>query len=340
MEERFKRLLIVEDDLGLQSQLRWSFDGFDVCLAADRETALSELRRCKPAVVTLDLGLPPDPGGVSEGFLTLEEMLAIAPRTKVIVVTGHNDRSNAIKAIGLGAYDFYEKPIDPEILGFVLERAANVLFLEEENRKLIAARSSSPFETLIAVSPEMLKVCRTIEKLAPTDVSTLIVGESGTGKENLARILHSLSSRSSHRLVMINCAAVPEDLLDGEIFGYEKGAFPGAAKSTPGKIENADAGTLLLDEIGDLPLALQAKLLRFMQERVVERVGGRREIEVDTRVICSTQQDLGALVGEGRFREDLYYRISEAEVAVPPLRELEGDAVVLARYFLTSLAGD
>ena len=197
MEERFKRLLIVEDDLGLQSQLRWSFDGFDVCLAADRETALSELRRCKPAVVTLDLGLPPDPGGVSEGFLTLEEMLAIAPRTKVIVVTGHNDRSNAIKAIGLGAYDFYEKPIDPEILGFVLERAANVLFLEEENRKLIAARSSSPFETLIAVSPEMLKVCRTIEKLAPTDVSTLIVGESGTGKENLARILHSLSSRSS-----------------------------------------------------------------------------------------------------------------------------------------------
>jgi two-component system NtrC family response regulator len=338
LEDRFKKLLIVEDDAGLQSQLRWSFENFEVAVAVDRESALAELRRFEPAVVTLDLGLPPDPGGVSEGFATLREMLALVPSTKVIVVTGHDDRQNAVKAIGLGAYDFYEKPIDPDILGLVVERAANVRYLEEENRKLSASVSSSPFKQLIASSPEMLGVCRTVEKLGPTDVSTLVLGESGTGKEVLVRILHSLSTRADKRLVAINCAAIPEALLESELFGYEKGAFTGAVKTTLGKIETANGGILFLDEVGDLPMSLQAKLLRFLQERVIERVGGRREIQVDVRVVCATHQDPRALIEEGKFREDLYYRINEATIQVPPLRERGGDAVLLARAFLTRFA--
>ena len=338
MEDKHKKLLIVEDDAGLQSQLRWSFEGFDIALAADREAALEEIRRFEPAVVTLDLGLPPDPGGVSEGFLALKEILTLAPATKVIVVTGHNDRGNAVTAIGLGAYDFYEKPIDPAMLNFVVERAAKVSQLEEENRKLSSAISKSPFEGLIAASPEMLQVCRTVERLAPTDVTTLILGESGTGKEVLVRVLHSLSPRSRKRLVAINCAAIPENLLESELFGYEKGAFTGATKTTLGKIETAHGGILFLDEIGDLPLSLQAKLLRFLQERVVERVGGRKEVPVDVRVICATHQDLRSLISDGRFREDLYYRVNEATINVPPLRDRGGDAVVLARTFLTRFA--
>jgi two-component system NtrC family response regulator len=301
---------------------------------------LAEVRRFDPAVVTLDLGLPPDPGGVSEGFATLKEVLSLAPATKVIVVTGHDDRRNAVKAIGLGAYDFYEKPIDPEILSFVVNRAANVRYLEEENRKLAETGSSSPFKELIASSPEMLKVCRTVEKLGPTDVTTLVLGESGTGKEILVRILHSVSARSEKRLVAINCAAIPENLLESELFGYEKGAFTGAVKTTPGKIETANGGILFLDEVGDLPMALQAKLLRFLQERVVERVGGRNEIQVDVRVICATHQNLTTLIQEGKFREDLYYRINEATIQVPALRERGGDAVVLARAFLTRFAAE
>jgi two-component system NtrC family response regulator len=338
VELRENKLLIIEDDAGLQGQLRWSFEGFDVALAADRQSALAELRRFSPSVVTLDLGLPPDPGGVSEGFRTLREILGEAPATKVIVVTGHNDRRNAIKAIGLGAYDFFEKPIDPEILSFAVARASNLWYLEHEHRKLTAAHSASPFAGLIAASPEMLEVCRKLEKLAPADVSTLILGESGTGKEILVGILHSLSPRSKKRLVAINCAAIPENLLESELFGYEKGAFTGAVKSTQGKIELANGGILFLDEIGDLPMSLQAKLLRFLQERVIERIGGRKEIEVDVRVICATHQDLPALIQEGQFREDLYYRVNEASINVPPLREREGDALVLARSFLSRFA--
>lgn len=338
MDETYKRLLIVEDDAGLQSQLRWSFDRFEVAVASDREAALAEMRRFGPTVVTLDLGLPPDPGGVSEGFRALKEILGQTPSAKVIVVTGHDDRKNAVRAIGLGAHDFYEKPIDPEILSFVVERAAKVAWLEDENRKLSAAGAASPFEGLIAASPEMLKVCRAIEKLAPTDVSTLILGESGTGKEVLVRILHGLSGRAQKRLVAINCAAIPENLLESELFGYEKGAFTGAVKTTPGKIETADGGILFLDEVGDLPLSLQAKLLRFLQERVIERIGGRKEIPVDVRVICATHQNVTGLIREGRFREDLYYRINEATIHVPPLRERTGDAVMLARAFLARFA--
>lgn len=338
MADTQPRLLIVEDDPGLQSQLRWSFEGFEIGLAQDRESALAQLRRLEPAVVTLDLGLPPDPGGVSEGFAVLEEILALAPETKIVVVTGHNDRNNALRAIAMGAYDFYEKPIDPDLLGVTVQRAAKLAFIEHENRRLHLGGSGSPLEGLIAASPEMLKVCRTVEKLAPTDVSTLLLGESGTGKEVLVKALHSLSDRAEKRLVAINCAAIPENLLESELFGYEKGAFTGATKTTLGKIEVADGGILFLDEVGDLPLSLQAKLLRFLQERVIERIGGRSEIAVDVRVLCATHRDLPDLIQSGAFREDLYYRINEATIVVPPLRERQGDAVLLARAFLDRFA--
>jgi two-component system NtrC family response regulator len=338
LAELDKKLLIVEDDPGLQSQLRWSFEGYEVAVAEDLDSALAQLRKMEPAVVTLDLGLPPDPGGVSEGFATLEKIMNLAPDTKVIVVTGHNDRSNAVRAIGLGAYDFYEKPIEPELLNLVVERATRLYGLEQENRRLATQETLSPLDGIIAVSPEMLQVCRTIEKLAPTDVSTLILGESGTGKELLVKALHGMSARAGKRLVAINCAAIPADLLESELFGHEKGAFTGATKTTPGKIEVAEGGVLFLDEVGDLPLSLQAKLLRFLQERVIERVGGRTEISVDVRVVCATHQDLLQMIQEGNFREDLYYRINEATIRVPSLHERQGDTVVLARWFLQHFA--
>ena len=338
MSESKDRLLIVEDDPGLQSQLKWSFEGFDVAVADDRDGALANLRRLEPPVVTLDLGLPPDPGGVSEGFSLLEEILSLAPDTKVIVVTGHNDRTNAMRAIAMGAYDFYEKPIDPDLLGITIQRATRLYHIEQENRRLQTAHGGSALEGLIASSPEMMKVVRTVEKLAPTDVSTLILGESGTGKEVLVKALHSLSDRKDKRLVAINCAAIPEALLESELFGYEKGAFTGAAKTTPGKIEVANGGILFLDEVGDLPMALQAKLLRFLQERVIERIGGRSEIPVDVRVICATHRDLPDLIESGDFREDLYYRINEATIRVPPLRDRQGDGLLLARAFLEKFA--
>ena len=332
-----QNLLVVEDDPGLQAQLRWGFENFEVVTAENREEAIAALRRYEPAVVTLDLGLPPDPGGVTEGFAILQEILQLSPETKVIVVTGHDDKNNAVQAIGMGAFDFYEKPIDPQLLNIVVERAAKVHALEAENRRLEAS-VQSPLDGLIASSPEMLKVCRTIEKLAPTDVSTLILGESGTGKEVLVKALHRLSDRDSHRLVAINCAAIPEALLESELFGYEKGAFTGAVKTTPGKIETADGGILFLDEVGDLPMPLQAKLLRFLQERVIERIGGRAEIPVDVRVVCATHRDLPELIASGEFREDLYYRINEATVNVPPLKDRQGDAALLARVFLERFA--
>ena len=338
MPDSQQTLLVVEDDPGLQSQLRWSFEDFEVAIAEDRDSARAHLRRHEPPVGTLDLGLPPDPGGVTQGFSLLEEILSLVPDTKVIVVTGHNDKTNAVRAIGMGAYDFYEKPIDPELLNITIQRAARLHYLEQENRRYHGAGSSSALEGLLAASPEMLKVCRTVERLAPTDVSTLLLGESGTGKEVLVKALHRLSDRSEKKLVAINCAAIPEALLESELFGYEKGAFTGATKTTPGKIEVADGGILFLDEVGDLPLALQAKLLRFLQERVIERVGGRDEIAVDVRVLCATHRDLPELIREGTFREDLYYRINEATIAVPPLRDRHGDAVLLARAFLERFA--
>lgn len=332
-------LLVVEDDPGLQKQMRWSFDGFDVVIAGDRESALAQMRRHEPPVVTLDLGLPPDADHASEGLATLEQILALAPDTKVIVVTGNQDRTNAVKAIGLGAYDFYQKPFDPETLGLVVERAFRLHALQQENRRLQTGQADSPLNELITRDPGMLKVCRNVEKVAPSSATVMLLGESGTGKEVLARALHQLSPRGAKRFVAINCAAIPENLLESELFGYEKGAFTGATKQTLGKIECADGGTFFLDEVGDLPPALQAKLLRFLQERVVERIGGREEIPVDVRIVCATHQKLKELIAAGRFREDLFYRLSEIVVDIPPLRAREGDAALLAHAFMNKFAG-
>ena len=329
---------MVEDDPGIQSQLKWSFDGFEVAVAGDRDEALTLLRRHEPKVVTLDMGLPPDPGGTSEGLATLQQILELAPNTKVVVVTGNDDRESAVKAIGMGAYDFYLKPIDADILGLIVNRAFRVRELEDENQRLSNNDGDSPLSGLIANSPQMLKICRTIEKIAPANVTTLLLGESGTGKEVLAKAIHELSPRAKERFVAINCAAIPDNLLESELFGYEKGAFTGANKQTLGKIEVANEGTLFLDEIGDLPMALQAKLLRFLQERVIERVGGRKEIPVDVRVVCATHRGLPDMIKDGSFREDLYYRLSEITVQIPSVREREGDAVLLARVFLDRFA--
>ncbi len=327
--------MVVEDDEGLQSQLRWCFDGYQVIVCGDRESAITSLRRYEPKVVLLDLGLPPDPGGVTEGLATLEQIMSLAPETKVIIVTGDNDRGNAVKAIGMGAYDFYQKPVEPEVLTLMVDRVHKVCELESENRALSAGQFTTPLPGIVATSPSMLKACRKIEKVAPSDITTLLLGGSGTGKELFARALHELNPRSKQRLVAINCAAIPDSLLESELFGYEKGAFTGAAKRTAGKIEYANGGTLFLDEIGDLPLELQAKLLRFLQERVIVRVGGNEEIPIDVRIVCATHQDLAEHIKEGRFREDLYYRISEVSIQIPPLREREGDALVLANVFLS-----
>jgi len=329
-----KKLLVVEDDPGLQSQLRWCFEDYEVLVAEDRESALAQLRRYEPPVVLQDLGLPPDAEGVSEGLATLEETLALAPATKVIVVTGHGDQENAVKAVGLGAYDFYQKPVETEALQLIVNRAYQIFELEQENQRLLRHQGESPLDGIVAASDAMLQVCRIIEKVAPTNATSLLLGESGTGKELLARALHSLSPRADKRFVAINCAAIPENLLESELFGYERGAFTGAVKQTQGKVELADGGTLFLDEIGDMPMSLQAKLLRFLQERVIERVGGREEIPVDVRIVCATNRDPKAAIGEGRFREDLYYRVSEITINIPPLREREGCRLVLARALL------
>lgn len=328
------KLLIVEDDTGLQKQLRWTFDNCEVIQAVNRTEAIAMLRRHEPPVVLQDLGLPPDPEGVNEGFDALREILALAPQTKVIVVTGQADHDNAMRAIGQGAYDFCQKPLDDDVLRLIVARAFHIHALEAQNRQLARTLATSPIEGLIATDPGMLKVCRLVEKIAPTDVTVLILGESGTGKELFARALHDLSQRRKQRFVAINCAAIPEQLLESELFGHEKGAFTGALKLTPGKFEVANGGTLFLDEIGDMPLALQAKLLRFLQARVIERVGGREEIAVDVRVVCATNQDLKTLIAAQRFREDLYYRISEVPFTIPPLRDRTGDAAVLANVFL------
>lgn len=329
-----RKLLVVEDDPGLHKQLKWCFPDYDVVISADRQDAISALRKHKPPVVTLDLGLPPDPSNASEGIAALEEILSIAPNTKVIVVTGNDEQENALNAIRLGAYDFYQKPIDSDVLGLIVERAFKLYDIEQENRRLASQQTDNNLFGFVGSSPQINNVCRTITKIAPTDATALLLGESGTGKEMLARALHYLSERKENPFIAINCAAIPESLLETELFGHEKGAFTGAQKQTRGKIQYADKGTLFLDEVGDLPQSLQGKLLRFLQERVIERVGGREEIAVDVRIICATHQDLAQKMQEGLFREDLYYRISEISIKIPPLRERAGDAVILAKYFL------
>jgi len=331
-------LLIVEDDEGLQRQLKWAYDGYTVVAAGDRASALEALRLHEPAVVTLDLGLPPDPDGTEEGFATLTEMLTLKPDTKIIVASGHGARESALKAVALGAYDFYRKPVDIDELGLIVARAFHLHGIEEENRRLEQSAGSTVLGSIITAAPEMLKVARTIERVASTNASVMLLGASGTGKELLARAVHEQSGRASGSFIAINCAAIPENLLEAELFGYERGAFTGAVKSNVGKIELAEGGTLFLDEVGDIPLPLQVKLLRFLQERVIERIGGRQPISVDTRIVCATHQDLEAMIAAGRFREDLYYRLAEIVVQIPSLAERPGDAVLLGRHFATRFA--
>lgn len=336
------KLLIVEDDPGLQAQLKWAYEDFEVFIAGDRQTALALLRSEEPAVVTLDLGLPPDPDGTSEGFAVLDAIMALKPDTKVIVASGHGARESALRAIQHGAYDFYAKPVDIDALGLIVRRALHLHRIEAENRQLAerAPEGNKVLGRLITGAPEMVKVARTIERVAGTNVSVMLLGASGTGKELLARGVHEASPRRQGAFVAINCAAIPENLLESELFGHEKGAFTGAVKTTEGKIEQASGGTLFLDEVGDIPFALQVKLLRFLQERTIERIGGRRSIEVDTRIVCATHQNLEAMITDGRFREDLFYRLAEIVVRIPSLAERPGDAGLLAKAFLTRFAAE
>jgi two-component system, NtrC family, response regulator len=332
-----KRLLIIEDDPGLQKQMKWCFDDTSIAVADRRELALAELRRLDPQVVTLDLGLPPDAGGSSEGFALLKAILELRPQTRVIVITGREERELAARAVGMGASDFYQKPLDADTLTFVVNRAFRLVELEDENRRL-SQSNKSPLAGIIATSPEMLRTCRHVEKVASADITTLILGETGTGKELIARAIHNLSDRRQCSFVAINCAAIPEALLESELFGHERGAFTGANQQKKGKIEIAVGGTLFLDEIGDMPAPLQAKLLRFLQERVIERVGGHTPIAVDVRVIAATHRNLDQMIRSGDFREDLYYRLAEMTIELPPLRGRSGDAVALARNFVGQFA--
>ncbi len=334
------KLLIVEDDAGLQAQLKWAYPDFEVIQATDRASAIAALRSEEPGVVTLDLGLAPDPDGTSEGFAVLDEIMALKPDTKVIVASGHGARESALQAIAKGAYDFYQKPVDIEALGLIVRRALQLHRIETENRQL-ATKSGDGHRVLgrlITAAPEMVKVARTIERVANTNVSVMLLGASGTGKELLARGLHEASDRRDGAFVAINCAAIPENLLESELFGHEKGAFTGAVKTTEGKIEMAAGGTLFLDEVGDIPLPLQVKLLRFLQERVIERIGSRKSIAVDTRIVCATHQDLEAMIAAGSFREDLFYRLAEIVVKIPSLAERPGDAALLAKAFMARFA--
>ncbi len=342
MPDKKPVLLVIEDDPGLQAQLKWAYDDFEVVIAGDRDSAITALRHEMPDVVTLDLGLPPDPDGTTEGFAVLDSIMALKPDTKVIVASGHGARESALAAIARGAYDFYQKPIDIDALGLIVRRAFNLRAIEEENRRLVASSSADKtvLGRMITGAPEMVKVARTIERVARTNVSVMLLGASGTGKELLAKGLHEASDRAGGPFVAINCAAIPENLLESELFGHEKGAFTGAVKTTEGKIESADGGTLFLDEVGDIPLPLQVKLLRFLQERTIERVGGRRAIAVNTRIVCATHQDLESMIAGGSFREDLFYRLAEIVVRIPGLAERYGDPVLLAKAFLKRFAAE
>ena len=330
------RLLVVEDDEGLRQQLKWAFDGVEVILTEDRKNAITEFKRHEPQVVLLDLGLPPDAGGATEGFATLKEILALNSNTKVIVVTGLEDKTNALTAIGLGAFDFYQKPVDPDVLQVLVDRAFGVAELVVEIR--LSRKAANSRFGIVGCSPEIERVITLIDKVARTDISCLIFGETGSGKELVAKALHQGSERAEAPFVAINCAAIPENLLESELFGFEKGAFTGAVKSSPGKMVQANGGTLFLDEIGDMPLALQAKLLRFLQERTVEPLGAKKAVPVDVRVVCATHRDLETMVATGEFRQDLFYRLNEINIDIPPLRSRQGDIEVLAHHLLNEYA--
>lgn len=334
------KMMIVEDDAGLQRQLRWVFDSFRVFPASDRASALRIVAEQRPHVVLLDLGLPPDADGPSEGLATLDGILELAPETKVIMMTGQADRAYAVRAVAAGAYDFYQKPVDADIIGLIVQRAYELSRLEEEHRQFNQRQSKELVLGFVTNYPPLERSLTRLKDVANSTMSVLITGESGTGKELVARGVHDLSDRKGGPFIAINCAAIPDELLESELFGHEKGAFTGAVKSTLGKVEVADEGTLFLDEIGDLGLRLQAKLLRFLQERVIERIGGRQTIEVDVRVVAATNQDLSEAIRAGNFREDLYYRLSEYSVEIPPLRERGDDASIIAAKLLRDFSSE
>ena len=331
-----EKLLIVDDDKGIQKQLKWSLSDYDVVLAGDRESAIAAVRRHEPKVITLDLGLPPDAANASEGLAALQEILTIAPHSKVIVITGNDDRTHALAAISAGAYDFYQKPIETDVINVIVSRAFSLAAIEEENQKMRAVAGSDM--GIIGNSESIERLRMMVKRIAPTSITALLLGESGTGKEVVANAVHLASDRKKKPFIAINCASIPETLLESELFGFEKGAFTGAHRTTKGKIECAEGGTLFLDEIGDMPYSLQAKLLRFLQEKNIERLGGRQEISVDVRVVCATNQNLEQMVADKTFREDLFYRVSEITLNIPPLRDRDEDVIILAQYFLQHYA--
>jgi two-component system NtrC family response regulator len=336
-----EKLLIIEDDEDLRTQMRWGLSEVcEVFLAGDGKSGLDMFKTEKPPVVTLDLGLPPKPADVEEGFLALEQILEHDPLTKVVIITGRDERKHALVAIERGAYDFLTKPVQLDVLQVIIRRAFYLQKLEREYRELKQSLRDESFEGMLGASPQMQEVFAKIRKVAATDVSVLIVGESGTGKELAARAIHRGSTRGDGPFAAINCGAIPETLLESELFGHEKGAFTGAHIQRMGRIELAQGGTLFLDEIGELSPQLQVKLLRFLQEQRIERVGGREEISVDARVIAATNADLNQAMREGRFREDLYYRLGVVVISLPPLRERDGDIQLLASALLQRYAAE
>jgi two-component system, NtrC family, response regulator len=332
-------LLLVDDDPEIRDQMKWAFTSeYEVLEAGDRSSALAHTKQAMPRLVLLDLGLPPDPDGASEGLAILREILGINPAAKVIVVTGNSDRANALAAIEGGAYDFIEKPVQLDVLKILLQRATYLADVEQENRALRERAGQHELEGLVGNSAPMQDVVRMIRRVGPSDVPVLITGESGTGKELVARAIHRQSERKGEPFVAINCGAIPETLLESELFGYEKGAFTGAAQQRKGRIESAQRGTLFLDEIGDIPLSLQVKLLRFLQDHTIQRLGAKETLAVDARILAATNVDLQKAIAEGRFREDLYYRLCVVSIAVPALRERGSDITLLAKTFLTKFA--
>ncbi len=329
------KILIVEDEEAIRHQMKWALsDEYEVILAEDRQMALEQMRLQSPSLIALDLGLPPAPRDAEEGFKTLGELLSMDPKAKVIVITGNQEKANALKAIEQGAFDFFAKPVDLQELEVVLKRAVLLSNLERENMVLREQIIQQGFEEILGESPAMQKVFSVIRKVATTDASVLVMGESGTGKELVAKAIHRSSNRSQGPFITINCGAIPETLLESELFGHEKGSFTSADTRRKGKIEYADGGTLFLDEIGELSAALQVKLLRFLQEHRIERIGGRETIPVDVRVIAATNRDLKQEIAEKRFREDLYYRLGVVTVVLPPMRERKEDTVLLAKAFV------
>jgi len=334
-------LLIVDDDEEIRTQMKWALaQDYEVQLASDKPSAIERFRSVKPAVVLLDLGLPPSPGTPDIGLSILEELLSIDRSVKVIVVSGQGEKVNSMRAVGSGAYDFFCKPVDIEELRLMLRRCYYIAQLEREYRSLQSKQRIDDFEGMLGSSPAITKAFDTIRKVATSDASVLILGESGTGKEMAARAVHARSNRSDGPFVAINCSAIPETLLESELFGHEKGAFTGAHVQRKGRIETASGGTLFLDEIGDIPLPIQVKLLRFLQEQTIERIGGRQEIQVDTRVIAATNVDLQKAMAEARFREDLFYRLAVVRFTLPPLRERNEDIRLLAQAFLNQFASE